>query len=80
MHFVPIYEYRCEDCDHTFELLTSYAERDRPHVCPTCESTRTSVLVSKFASVGSATDPLAATAPQSSSCCCGGSCGCGSRN
>jgi putative FmdB family regulatory protein len=75
MHSMPIYEYRCEDCDRRFELLTSFAERDRPQACPSCESTETRVLVSSFAALGGefeSTLPVAA----SGGGCCGGSCGC----
>ena len=49
---MPIYEYRCQQCAGTFDVLTSYADRDKAQVCPSCESTRTRVLVSTFASLG----------------------------
>jgi putative FmdB family regulatory protein len=76
---MPIYEYRCEDCSRSFEVLTSFAERDRTHACPSCESMRTRVLVSSFAAIGgegefSSTLPMA---PSAGGGCCGGSCGCG---
>ncbi|MBO0683505.1 MAG: zinc ribbon domain-containing protein [Candidatus Dormibacteraeota bacterium] len=78
---MPIYEYHCADCDHSFEVLTSFAERDRAKVCPSCESRRTSVQVSSFAAVGAgeftSTLPMA---PSGGGCACGGSCGCGSPN
>ena len=75
---MPIYEYRCEACERKFEVLTSFAERDRPHACPSCESVRTRVQVSSFAAIGgegefSSTLPMA----PSGGGCCGGSCGCG---
>jgi len=80
MHCVPIYEYRCEACERRFEKLTSFAERDRAHPCPSCESSRTRVLVSSFAAIGgegadggfTSTLPMA---PQARGCC-GGACGC----
>jgi putative FmdB family regulatory protein len=31
---MPIYEYRCEPCDHTFETLVR-SQGDTPH-CPRC--------------------------------------------
>lgn len=79
---MPIYEYRCEACDRTFELLTSFAERDRAQPCPTCESTRTRVLVSSFASMGSPaefTSQLPVRDTGGGGCCGGGggACGCG---
>ena len=75
---MPIYEYRCEACERRFEVLTSFAERDRAHACPSCESVRTRVLVSSFAVIGgegefSSTLPMA---PSAGGGCCGGSCGC----
>ena len=76
---MPIYEYRCEACEGRFELLTSYAERDRAQTCPSCESTRTRPMVSTFAAIGgdsgfTSTLPMA---PQTrGGGCCGGSCGC----
>jgi putative FmdB family regulatory protein len=75
---MPIYEYRCEACEHRFDLLTSFAERDRAHVCPSCESTRTRALVSSFAAIGGETE-FSSTLPMAPSAgggCCGGSCGC----
>lgn len=75
---MPIYEYRCQSCDNTFELLTTYADRLAAHACPTCESDRTQVQVSTFAAQGFAAEgralPMANTG---GGCACGGSCGCG---
>jgi putative FmdB family regulatory protein len=75
---MPIYEYRCEACERRFEVLTSFAERERAKPCPTCESLQTRVLVSSFAAVGGGSE-LSSTLPMapSSGGCCGGSCGCG---
>jgi putative FmdB family regulatory protein len=77
---MPIYEYRCEACERRFEVLTSFSERDRAQACPTCESTKTRVLVSTFAAIGGdggfeSTLPMAPT-PRAGGGCCGGSCGC----
>jgi putative FmdB family regulatory protein len=79
---MPIYEYRCESCAGKFEVLTGFAERDTAQACPTCESTKTRVLVSSFASFGgsmeSSSSDFTAKAGGGGGCC-GGSCGCGSR-
>lgn len=76
---MPIYEYRCEGCAATFEVLTSFAERDRGQPCPACSSARTRVLVSSFATAG-ARDDLA-MADFGGGGCCGGGCGtCGTAN
>ena len=77
---MPIYEYRCESCSKKFEVLTRFAERDRAQVCPTCESTRTRVLVSSFAFAGGGgleSMDLGPSASTGGGGCCGGSCGCG---
>jgi putative FmdB family regulatory protein len=79
---MPIYEYRCESCSDTFEVLTSFAERDRGQACPSCSSARTRVQVSSFAFAGGASEALDFGEPKASGggCCGGGcgSCGCGS--
>ncbi|MGH7903522.1 MAG: FmdB family zinc ribbon protein [Candidatus Dormibacteraceae bacterium] len=75
---MPIYEYRCESCSGGFEVLTSFVERDRAQVCPSCESTRTRVVVSSFAAVGMGADDGGLMAgPSGGGCACGGSCSCG---
>jgi putative FmdB family regulatory protein len=76
---MPIYEYRCEACERRFEVLTSFAERGRSQLCPSCESSRTRVLVSSFTAIGGesqfeSTLPMAPS-PRAGGCC-GGSCGC----
>jgi putative FmdB family regulatory protein len=76
---MPLYEYSCDDCSDKFDVLTSYADRDnRKQVCPTCESTRTKVMISSFAAFGSSE---AGSEPVSlgggGGCgpgCCGGAC------
>jgi len=79
---MPIYEYRCESCAGKFEVLTRFAERDLAQVCPTCESTKTRVLVSSFAFGGGGPESSASEFTSSKASggggCCGGSCGCGS--
>ena len=80
---MPIYEYRCESCAGKFEVLTRFAERDLAQVCPTCDSTKTRVLVSSFAFGGDGGPESSASEFTSSKAsggggCCGGSCGCGS--
>jgi len=74
---VPIYEYRCQDCQSRFERLTSFSERDRSQVCPSCESQRTSVQVSSFAAVGAGSESRGLPMAPQAGGCCGGACGCG---
>jgi putative FmdB family regulatory protein len=80
---MPIYEYRCESCSGKFEVLTRFAERDTAQICPSCESTKTRVMVSSFAMAGgseSSSSSLDFAGEQSAGGgCCGGACGsCGS--
>jgi len=80
---MPIYEYRCESCAQKFEVLTRFAERDNAQVCPACESTKTRVLVSSFASFGSgesAASDFMSESSDAGGCACGGACSCGSPN
>ncbi len=75
---MPIYEYRCESCSDKFEVLTRFAERDMAQICPSCESTKTRVMVSSFAFAG-AGDSLQSMdlggGESTGGGCCGGSCG-----
>ena len=72
---VPIYEFSCLGCRHTFEVLGSYGSRDEKQVCPECEGTNTKPMFSLFAVTGTAEG--ASAAPLSSGgCACGGSCSC----
>ncbi len=77
---MALYEYRCNACAETFELLRPMADRELQAVCPSCESTTTMPLISRVAiSVRSASGDAAAAAPRASGGggCCGGACGCG---
>ncbi len=47
---MPLYEYRCLDCEREFEELVGSGEPAPP--CPVCRSTSTVKLVSLFSSKG----------------------------
>lgn len=65
---MPIFDYRCAECSHTFELFVQTSTVPR---CPRCESQRLDKLLSRFAVGGQAQAPLAP---------CGAPCGsCGDR-
>ncbi len=72
---MPLYEYRCQSCSDTFEVLTTFAERDRGQACPSCESTQTRVLVSTFAVAGGDEPGQALDFGTGGGGCCGGGCG-----
>jgi putative FmdB family regulatory protein len=66
---VPVYEYRCLECDDVFEQRQTIGEADAAR-CPEGHD-RVKRLLSMFA-VGARTGPPAAAGG-----CCGGACGCG---
>jgi len=68
---MPLYEYRCDSCSGRFEVLASFAERER-QACPNCDSQQTRVLVSSFGLVAVG-DGFAAESGDGG--CCGGGCG-----
>jgi putative FmdB family regulatory protein len=70
---VPIYEFSCLTCRHSFEVFGGYAARDERQICPECEGTNTKAMFSTFAVVGSGE---AASASTAGGCACGGSCSC----
>jgi putative FmdB family regulatory protein len=72
---VPRYEYRCRDCQSTFELSRPMAESSLPAPCPHGHSD-TVKLLSTVALTG-APAAVAAAAPRADACC-GGACACGS--
>jgi putative FmdB family regulatory protein len=75
---MPLYEYRCEPCDHTFETLVRSAD-DRPR-CPKCGeaealSKQFSVPASaQTAGTARASAPLPMAAGCGAPACCGGGC------
>ncbi len=46
---MPIYEFRCQDCNKKFSTLVGIGAGPDDTACPHCKSTRTDKLVSKFA-------------------------------
>lgn len=69
---MPLFEYRCEKCDHDFEVLVRAGEV--PH-CPTCDSKKLEKLMSVSAArVGGALSITSACppsdAPPCSPTCC----------
>ena len=45
---MPVYEFKCAKCDNLFEVMGSYAEREKPQVCPKCGSTEVKQAISLF--------------------------------
>ncbi|MBJ7609710.1 MAG: zinc ribbon domain-containing protein [Candidatus Dormibacteraeota bacterium] len=75
---MPVYEYRCNDCHSTFEVLRRMGERELSALCPGCESRASMPLISQVAASrpsASATSSMA-PGPNPGGGCCGGGCGC----
>lgn len=48
---MPIYEYKCNECEEVFELLTTSAEDSQKVQCPKCNSENVKKLMSAGAPV-----------------------------
>ena len=46
---MPIYEFKCNKCDHCFEQIVFASDGDAPYPCPSCGSKKTKRLMSSFA-------------------------------
>lgn len=72
---MPIYEYCCQDCAHTFEKMRSMSMADAEIACPKCESVHTRRGLSRFAAFSKG------SGGESHSVAGGGGCdGCGSHS
>lgn len=47
---MPLYEYRCENCAHKFQLMQSIKAREEETSCPECQHNKVRRLMSSFAS------------------------------
>ena len=45
---MPIYEYRCKQCGHTFEKLVASSQVNEPVICSECESLESTRQFSTF--------------------------------
>jgi putative FmdB family regulatory protein len=54
---MPIYEYRCDACDETFERLVFASDKDGPVECPACGKHKSKRQLSSF-SCGSSSEGL----------------------
>jgi putative FmdB family regulatory protein len=77
---MPIYDYRCTDCDERYDELVRRAED--VVTCPSCGSEHSERLLSVFAGMGGGGKQMAkpdfsrmASFPRSGGGCCGGACG-----
>jgi len=70
---MPLFEYECRDCAKPFE---AFVTADRTAVCPACEGTNLTKLLSRLGMVGVASPRSEGCAMPSSPMCGGGRCGC----
>ncbi|OGC41846.1 hypothetical protein A2Y85_03325 [candidate division WOR-3 bacterium RBG_13_43_14] len=61
---MPIYEYRCEKCGATFELLFEQSSKQHKIICKHCGSDKIHKLISKPAAV-----IMKNSSPSGSTCC-----------
>lgn len=47
---MPVYEYRCNACEHKFELLQSISAQPEDAQCPKCNKANSQRIMSAFAS------------------------------
>ena len=58
---MPIYEYRCEECDHRFEIIQRLGEGADGLTCPGCGAPRLAKMFSTFAAAATQGSTAAAT-------------------
>ena len=49
---MPLYEYKCVDCEMRFDALRAIADADAEIACPQCGSENTHRMISLFSAVG----------------------------
>ncbi|NLD74151.1 MAG: zinc ribbon domain-containing protein [Chloroflexi bacterium] len=53
---MPLYEYRCQDCQATFDLLRPFSRADEPADCPNCHSNDSKRAMSRCAALSRGAD------------------------
>ncbi len=49
---MPLYEYRCVECETRFDALRAMSKLDDPIACPKCGSEHTRRMISLFSAIG----------------------------
>jgi putative FmdB family regulatory protein len=70
---MPIYDYRCDECGTTYDVLHKVREVAEDVVCPSCGSVRATRLISAPA-VNTKGRQTESAPPCGDASCCGGSC------
>ncbi|MEA3338552.1 MAG: zinc ribbon domain-containing protein [Chloroflexota bacterium] len=50
---MPLYEYKCSDCEARFDALRAMVDADAPIACPKCGDENTRRTISLFSAIGS---------------------------
>ena len=75
---MPIFDFRCSECDHVFDELVKSADATEAVQCSKCGSKKVERLVSVFAASGSRSEGAGGPRPgPARRGGCGPSCGCG---
>ncbi|MBM3747296.1 MAG: zinc ribbon domain-containing protein [Acidobacteria bacterium] len=72
---MPIYEYRCQDCQTRFEKLLLRSADAAELACPNCGRKRLTQELSVFAAHSAASRPAASACPSAAACPNAGVCG-----
>jgi putative FmdB family regulatory protein len=74
---MPVFEYKCNACEHTYEILHLSKENTEDIICPHCNSHDYKKLISVFSSASDAqSDSARMQMPSGPSCGCGPGGGC----
>jgi putative FmdB family regulatory protein len=49
---MPLYEYKCQNCETRFDALRAMADADNAIACPKCGSENAQRLISLFSAIG----------------------------
>jgi putative FmdB family regulatory protein len=75
---MPIYEYKCNNCNKKFEYFHKSIKSEEHVICPQCNSSEIKKVFSKFAASVSESNSYNSYQPScdssSSGCCSGGMC------
>ncbi len=66
---MPLYEYRCQNCGHKFELLRGFSQADEPATCPACGQSNGQRLLSLFACLSKDASGTTSAIPGTGSAC-----------
>jgi len=53
---MPIYEFKCKNCNNIFEFLCFRSDDKKQAVCPSCGHKETEIMLSVFSSKGSSSN------------------------